>query len=50
MNEQQLDAPGPRREVVPSEAYAIICLHPNRSDGRCAHRDAAGGIEGVEGQ
>ena len=25
-------------------------LHPNRADGRSAYRDAAGGIEGVEGQ
>ena len=26
MNEERLDAPGPRREVAPSEARAIICI------------------------
>jgi hypothetical protein len=32
----------------PSEARAIICILP--TNGRSAHRDAAGDIEGVEGQ
>jgi hypothetical protein len=26
LNEQQFDTPGPRREVAPSEARAIICV------------------------
>ena len=26
LNEQQLDAPDPRREVAPSEAHATICI------------------------
>jgi hypothetical protein len=31
MNEQQLDAPGPRREVAPSEARAIICISTDQT-------------------